>query len=465
MRIIILVPDGVGVRNYLFSSFTSNLIKENNEVLIYHKLSESAINEVKIHKPEIHNFKEIPNFIENIKARLLRESLAYARLLRNKKTLNNKTILDFWSPNKKGVKKKFLYILAEILGCFLSKSYRLIRKYDGLYEKEILKNKNNLFIEETLLSFNPDLVLNLHQRSPLTSPVIEISKKLNIKTSTVIYSWDNVPKARLISRYNYYFVWSNLMKKELNLLYPEIKEEQVKVIGTPQFEFYSNENLIVNKEDFFKRYNLDILKKTICFSGDDVLTSPNDPIYLENIADAIATMPKESQYQILFRRCPVDLSGRYDSIIDKYSNIIKTAPPIWSFDKSKENNFTLIYPKFNDIKLLVNTVKYCDVVINLGSTMAHDFSVFGKPAIYINYDIPSNKSWSVKKIYKYQHFRSMNGLKAVFWLNNKKDILDCISESLNNSSEIIIDSKKWLNIIANQDQIKINNVLKELLNG
>ena len=47
MRILILVPDGVGVRNYLYSSFTSNMINAGNEVLIYHKLSESAIQEIK----------------------------------------------------------------------------------------------------------------------------------------------------------------------------------------------------------------------------------------------------------------------------------------------------------------------------------------------------------------------------------------------------------------------------------
>ncbi|WP_299060619.1 hypothetical protein [uncultured Polaribacter sp.] len=464
MKIILLVPDGVGVRNYLFSSFTSNLIKNNNDVLIYHKLTASCINEIKAYKPEIDNFEEIPNFIENIKMRVLRESLAYARLLRNKKILKNNTILNFWSPSKKGIKKKCLYFCAEVFGKLLSKSNLLLKKGDTLYEKEILFNKNNIFIEQTLLNFKPDIVLNLHQRSPLTAPIVEISKKLKIKLATVIFSWDNVPKARLISRYDFYFVWSSLMKKELNLLYPDINEKQIKITGTPQFEFYQNEKLIVKKETFFNEYNLDLGKKTVCFSGDDVLTSPNDPVYLEAIAKAITSMPKEKQYQILFRRCPVDLSGRYDDIVDKYSNIIKLAPPIWNFDKSKKNKFTLVYPKFDDIKLLVNTVKHCDVVINLGSTMAHDFAVLNKPAIYLNYDVATNNKCSVKTVYNFQHFRSMKGLQPVFWLNNEKEILNCIYQSLNNSSKVIKDSQKWLNIIANQEQVCFNNVLNEILN-
>ena len=122
MKIILLVPDGVGVRNYLYSSFTSNLIHRGNEVLIYHKLSESAIQEIKKSKPEITNFEIIPDFIETPKARLLREALAYARLLRNEKTLKNSTILKFWNPSKKGLQKRILYFLAEFLGFILSKS-------------------------------------------------------------------------------------------------------------------------------------------------------------------------------------------------------------------------------------------------------------------------------------------------------------------------------------------------------
>ena len=139
MKIILLVPDGVGVRNYLYSSFTSNLIHAGNDVLIYHKLSESAIQEIKKSKPEITNFEPIPDFIENPKARLLRETLAYARLLRNEKTLKNSTVLKFWNPSKKGLQKRILYFLAEFLGFILSKSYLFIRKGDYYIRERTFK--------------------------------------------------------------------------------------------------------------------------------------------------------------------------------------------------------------------------------------------------------------------------------------------------------------------------------------
>ena len=92
MKMILLVPDGVGIRNYIFSSFIRNFIIDGNEILVYHSISKSAIEEIQMNKSEIRDFKEIPDFKEKFIARLLRESIAYARILINIKKLNNITI-------------------------------------------------------------------------------------------------------------------------------------------------------------------------------------------------------------------------------------------------------------------------------------------------------------------------------------------------------------------------------------
>ncbi|HAT63269.1 MAG TPA: UDP-glycosyltransferase, partial [Flavobacteriaceae bacterium] len=55
----------------------------------------------------------------------------------------------------------------------------------------------------------------------------------------------------------------------------------------PQFEFYYDAKNIIQKKEFYNRYHLDENKKLICFSGDDIRTSPYDPEYLDHIASAI----------------------------------------------------------------------------------------------------------------------------------------------------------------------------------
>ena len=45
-KIAILVPDGVGIRNYLYSDFFKKLIQTGNELILLHDLSEEALLEI-----------------------------------------------------------------------------------------------------------------------------------------------------------------------------------------------------------------------------------------------------------------------------------------------------------------------------------------------------------------------------------------------------------------------------------
>jgi hypothetical protein len=447
MKVLLIVPDGVAVRNYLYSNFIEELYKKDAQIIVYHQLSNTAINEIKKVHPKIDVFIEIPKFIESPLARLVRESLAYARLLRNKNTLNNKTVLMFWNGKHKSLKLKALFLLAEIFGFFLSKSYRVILKVDNWYEKIILKSKDIHKIEKDIKYQNPDVILNLHQRSPLSAPIIAIAKIEKIKCSTVIFSWDNIPKARLIARYDSYLVWSDLMKEQLVLLYPEINKNQVLVVGTPQFECYFNDTLYLEKELFFNEHGLDPLKSTICFSANDK-TSPYDPNYLEDVCKAISEMNEVDRLQILFRRCPVDKSDRFDKVLDTYKSFVKPIDPDWRIESGDKNSYTSIYPTYKDFILLVNTVKHSELVINLGSTMSHDFAVLNKPCLYLNYDPIPNSKLTVDAIYNFEHFRSMKGLNAVGWINSKDQILKTILNTLNTPGEIAPDRKKWMKTIV-----------------
>jgi len=463
MKILLIVPDGVAVRNYLYSSFIAELEKKGASVMLYHQISEAAINEVETIQHNLTQIRKIPTFIEGYKARILRESLAYARLLHNKKILKNNTILAFWNKNPKGWKQKVLYRLSELLGYAFSKSYNIILKFEAFYEMEIAKSKVLNAIEKDFIEFNPDFVLNLHQRAPSSVPVMFVAKKRKIKTATVIFSWDNVPKARLISRYDSYFVWSDLMKRELSLLYPEISKDQIKIVGTPQFEFYFQEKLLKTKIDFFREYGLNPNKKTICFSANDQ-TSPYEQKYLEDLGEEWNKIEESERPQIIFRKNPVDKSNRFDEILKKYKSFMFSIIPDWRDENNEKYSFASIYPAYNDLYLLVNTVKHSDVVVNFGSTMAHDFAVCQKPCLYFKYNPVLNSRYDVNEVYQFQHFKSMEGLEAVGWINQKSEIISKIQQAVETPNEVGKDREKWMRKIVNYPlQDNSANIAKEII--
>ena len=451
-KIILFFPDGVGIRNYLYSKVFQNA---EEDLVLFHNFDSETISEINTHT----NFNQqiiIPEYTESLKEKFLRELICLSRLMYNSKKVENPTIVTNWNWNQQTLSKKIFYKTIEKAAHFY-KGYSSILKLEARYQKEIRKNPFYHHVKKILKEVNPQTIFCSHQRGVKGATIFAAAQDLNIKTTTVIYSWDNLPKARLALRADQYLVWSDYMKKEMELYYPEIPQEKIIITGTPQFEFYDDLDNVIDKESFYKTYNLDFNKKIICFSGDDEKTSPDDPKYLTDIAQEIINSGLQNQFQILLRRCPVDISGRFDKIVNQYNGLIKEAAPIWHFNSASQ--WTTIYPSIEDVKLLASTAYYSDLVINVGSTMAFDFAMYHKPCVFINYDQEDkvDENWSTKTIYQFQHFKSMPSKSAVVWLNSKNEIREAI-QAKNNFK----DMKNWGDIVIGNYKIASEKILSTL---
>jgi hypothetical protein len=354
--------------------------------------------------------------------------------------MDNKTILTNWRKPNYSIKVKLLYAFAQTIGTFISKNYRLIQKIENL---GILMISRKL-INEILLDLKeiaPDGIFITHQRVAGLMPICIAAEKLKIKTTTSIFSWDNLPKARLAVKTDQYLVWSEWMKAELKSYYPEISNNAITIAGTPQFEFYLEKSRVRKRADFADIHNLDMDKKWICFSGDDITTSPYDQCFLRDIGEAM--IHHKNTIQIIFRRCPVDFSDRYDSVLEQYKGLMVSIDPIWNMES--RTGWVGYFPHYDDIDLQVNLVNHCDLVINLGSTMALDFASCHKPCLYVNYDPSNATSWSTETIYNFQHFRSMANLQPVGWIDSKCEIESKIIKALTTPEDIGPDKETWIN--------------------
>ncbi|RYZ85231.1 MAG: UDP-glycosyltransferase [Proteobacteria bacterium] len=296
---------------------------------------------------------------------------------------------------------------------------------------------------ETLKSAKPDLVFCTNQR-PLTAiaPILA-AQDLGIPTVSFIFSWDNVPKATMVIEPDHYFVWSEHMKNELLSYYPYIAPDAISITGTPQFEPHFDQSVLVSREVFCNEHGLDPAKKYICYSGDDITTSPNDPQYLDDVANAVRALNASGQnLGIVFRRCPVDFSSRFDEVLQRHRDLIVPIAPAW---KKLGSVWNTVLPTREDLVLQANTIAHTEMVVNLGSSMVFDYVAFNKPCAFMNYDTPINQriGWSVKKIYNYVHFRSMPDNDAVIWLNNPEEIATKISSAVFGATQNVIQAQRW----------------------
>lgn len=460
-KLLVVFPDGVGIRNYLYSGVLDDFSKE---ICLFHNFTSETISYLK-KLGKIEDDLLIPDYKETVNEKFIRELIVLARLRNNIKITGNESLMENWKPNRQKLSNAIFYRAVEAVAKFY-KDYKSILKLELRYNKLIRQNEFYHAVKKILIKINPQLVFCSHQRAMKMATIFAAAHDLKIPTSTVIYSWDNLPKAKLALRSDQYLVWSNYMKEEFHLFYPEIPTESIVVSGTPQFTFYADPKYIIEKTDFYKKYQLDISKKTICFSGDDERTSPDDHQYLEDVLDAITKNGLSDQYQILLRRCPIDLTGRHNKVIQKYPNLVKEAPPLWKFENTK--SWTEIYPLYDDVALLVSTAFYCDVVINIGSTMAFDFAMFNKPCLFINYDqdVQVDSEWSVDQVYRFQHFRSMESFDAVGWIDSKEMIVPLIQKAIDSPESVGRERNLWLDkVVQHPSKSAFTTMLNNIQRG
>ncbi|HYK43508.1 MAG TPA: UDP-glycosyltransferase, partial [Thermoanaerobaculia bacterium] len=273
-------------------------------------------------------------------------------------------------------------------------------------------------------------------------PAMLAARARGVPTATFIYSWDNLPKGRMPVRADFYLVWSDFMKAELLSYYPDVTADRVRIVGTPQFESYADSGLEESRTTFLQRLNLDPKKSVVCFSGDDPGCSPYDPEYLRDLARSLRSVPESIRPQIVFRRSPVDWSGRYDDVLREYPEIAVSDP---KWQRVSDGDWSQILPTREDVGLLVNLVRHSDLVVNLGSTMAMDFAAFEKPAIYVAYNPVSNDPhWSVEDVYRRPHFGSVHELQPVYWARSRENLADLVMHALNQPGEKSEARQKWL---------------------
>ncbi len=422
-KLFVILPDGVGIRNYLYSQVFESM---RDDLTLVHDFDDRTVAYLS-EELGLSNHLKLPRFSEGAAEKFLRELNCLVRLKVNAAKTQNPTLLSNWNRSHKNTKNKIFYRAVELASCFFGA--RSLDRLERRYQRQVRRNPFFGQITQLLQQYRPAQLFCTHQRGLVATPVFAAARDMGITTTTVIFSWDNLPKARLALRADRYLVWSEHMKSEMALFYPDIAQQQVMVTGTPQFEFYGQPKRIIAKDHFFTQFGLDPAKKIICFSGDDLRTSPDDPQYLRDIAHAVTAAGMDAHWQILLRRCPVDFSGRFDAVVADYPYLIKTADPVWH---TSQLGWTHTFAKTEDVDLLVNTVFYSDLVINVGSTMAFDFSMFGKPAVFIHYDqrVKTNPEWSVQTIYRFQHFRSMPDPGAVWWLHSADSIVETIAKAL-----------------------------------
>lgn len=439
MKSFIVTPDGLGIRNFLCGPLIE-LLRSEGEVIVWHAFSDKTLTPHRERWKDAVRWERLPSFREGLRERVLRQAKIYAQLYWHYEEDSAEAVLKFLRPSGRWLNHALAFTshnLGRLLG-----NPKGVAWLDRQHAVTASRARYLQPFKELLERERPDVVFCTHQRASSAVPAMLAARSLGIPTATFIYSWDNLPKGRMAVHADHFLVWSDFMKQQLLHYYREVQEQRIQVVGTPQFEHYFNRALVQPRERFLESLGLDPRRPVVCFSGDDLTTSPYDPEYLADLAEGLRSLPIDERPQVLFRRCPVDTTDRYRWVTEKYPEIAVSAP-LWASDV--DGDWSKSIPTFEDIALLVNVVYHSDVVVNVGSTMAMDFAILDKPGVFIAYDPPSvNGSWTIKDTYKLPHLRSVHEFQPVYWARTAPELSSLVLRALSQPKEKSKERHDWL---------------------
>jgi len=425
----LVITDGVGFRNFILSDFLKYAEETFDEVVILSCLPKEVY---KAHTSI--RVIELDVFEETFKTWFFRKAKEVSHLKLHQK--GNLGIQDNLKTNDsklkttRGYATRFIYKLTSLFH-----SEKNIQQFQKLQNVTFKNHKITKDYHAILKQEQFSMLFFTHQRPPYIAPLVYAAKQFKLKTSAFIFSWDNLAsKGRMASNFDYYLVWSDLMKQDLLQFYTAIKEEQIKVVGTPQFVPYIMPEYKVSKQDFIIEFNLDSNLKTICFSCGDISTSKNDELYIETIANAIK-VNKIEQVNFIVRTSPAEDPIRFQHLVENFS-FIKWNFPKWKQVRANhQESWSQRIPTVQDVKQLRALLEYSDLNINMLSTMSLDFMLFDKAVINPVFGNATNGLYDDLRFLGYAHIQHLVNSKSSKVVKNKEQLLVAISGYLKNDTE------------------------------
>jgi hypothetical protein len=408
VKTLVLVPDGVGVRNFVLGPFVLQLAATGSVHVLHGVPAEllpnyraAADGDVQWHA--LHPYTETPL------SATLRYSLSYAQMnwvaTRSMQFNASRPIEGSW-------RTRLMHKGARLVGRAASFPTAI-----GLLERghcaAVSKAPAVAYYRRLFEHIQPDVLFCTHQRPPIILPAVLAARRLGIPTGTFIFSWDNLSsKGRIAAPFDHYFVWSRVMRDELLQYYPDVDAAQVHIVGTPQFDAYGDERLLMSRATFLKWIGADPGRPLICYSGGDTGNCPEDHHHVRILLDLIRSGQIDRRPQVVLRPSPADEGSRYDAVRRAYPELIYK-PPMWAH--TQRDSWAHVFPLKGDAVLLANLTTHADLNVNFGSTMTLDFALHDRPVVTPAFNVTEPSVFNMPLLdfcLQFEHYRPVADLGA-----------------------------------------------------
>jgi len=442
--LVMLIPRGEAIRNFIYSGVVDALRKE-YKLVFFSVIPNTAMEALLRSKcdvfyeldarPKLKYFSRLlidqTDLAHNkylwSEAAKLRWKLRDAEAIGRRAQISDEANRTLNAQRYKGSTKRLIQIKVKKFFARCTANGPALRWLDGTLAALANNEPEVQQYRQLLAKIKPVLVFNTsHIHSLNTYPIMQAAKKQGITTAAFLFSWDNLTsQGRIFPQSDFYLSWSEKIKQQLLGIYPEIAARQVLVTGTPQFTFHFNVKNYLPRADFLASLGLQPHQKYVLYSVGLSHNIPFEDVVAERISDMLPAI--DPNLRLVIRTYAKDLTKSFDVLAARRPDII--IPQVSWIPQFQT-------PTEDDQIVFTNLMLHCSLGINVGSTISLELAMFDKPVIYVGYDPPDKdiSPISYKQILDFDHLRPIVKSGAFSYANSEAEMLEHIRSYYNNSA-------------------------------
>lgn len=291
--------------------------------------------------------------------------------------------------------------------------------------------------EKLMTETRPDLVItDTVGHDEKDYPILEAAKKSGLKTLTFIASWDNVWKIeRLLKTPNrvslasHFTVWNEMMKAHMIQIFPQLRPQDITIVGSPRFDYYRHTNRIPSKAELFKTLGLsDPSRPLINFSTTELY--PMD--YLgQAIQAAVAKGDLPKNLALIATVHPGGKLANHKNL-EAYGITVRFA---FGRTEGSPHPAFMYNPTEQDIYNSIALYSHTSVLVNHSSTTALESLMADVPVINVKYGQPLDWwRWYRSMVYRdfQQHYKDVVSDGATKVVKSRRQLVTALSNYLKN---------------------------------
>jgi hypothetical protein len=279
-------------------------------------------------------------------------------------------------------------------------------------------------------------------------PALWAAERLGLPAACVVPGWDNLfGKGRMPIHFSHFLVWSEWMGDILRSQYPEVPPARISTVGTIFLDFYFDRAINEDRTLFLRSIGGDPSRPLVVWACAPKSQTPHQPQMIEQFLEMCRHDTLAGNPQLLVRPHPVGGGAHFADFRARHPDVLFT-------ETNADDPLSGVKwnPSSADQRMLVNSVRHADVMINFSSSITLEAFAADRPVINIAYDFAAGSDYETctQQAYKSESYKPVVETGATRIAASCAELIAHTNAYLRNPSEHRVERARLLRLICSE---------------